>query len=76
MVIPTVSIANGTFLMGSGRPEASEIRDRMETIVEISTSHSDFFVRNLLMLRAERREALVVKRPLSYLTGSFTQSPA
>jgi HK97 family phage major capsid protein len=75
-VIPTVSIANGTFLMGSGRPEASEIRDRLETIVEISTSHQDFFVKNLLMLRAERREALVVKRPLSYLTGSFSQSPA
>lgn len=74
--VATTSIAAGTFLVGSGDPVASEIRDRMEMQVEISTSHSDFFVRNLLAIRAEKRLALVVKRPASYLTGTFSQSPA
>ena len=59
-VIPTTSIANGTFLMGSGRSEAAEIRDRMETIVEISTQHSDFFVKNLIAVRAECRLASIL----------------
>jgi HK97 family phage major capsid protein len=74
--VATTSIAAGTFLVGSGDPVASEIRDRMEMQVEISTSHSDFFVKNLLAVRAEKRLALVVKRPASLITGTFTQSPA
>jgi HK97 family phage major capsid protein len=74
--VATTSIAAGTFLVGSGDPVASEIRDRMEMQVELSTSHSDYFTRNLVAIRAEKRLALVVKRPGSYVTGTFTQSPA
>jgi HK97 family phage major capsid protein len=80
-VIPTTSIAIGSFLIGSGNPTASEIRDRMELVVEVSTEHQDFFVKNLVAVRAEKRLALVVKRPNSYVTGSFAglksiQSPS
>jgi len=75
-VVYTTSIASGTFLVGSGNPIASEIRDRMEIQVEISTEHSDYFVKNLVAVRAEKRLALVVKRPASYISGSFTTSPA
>ena len=32
LVIPTTSIAAGTFLVGSGNPAAAEIRDRMEMV--------------------------------------------
>ena len=74
-VVPTTSIASGTFLVGSGNSEASEIRDRMEMQVEISTEHSDYFVKNLVAIRAEKRLALIVKRPASYITGTFTTSP-
>lgn len=74
-VISTTNIAAGTFLVGSGNPAASEIRDRMETQVEISTSHADFFVKSLLAIRAEKRLALIVKRPGSFITGTFTTSP-
>ena len=74
-VVPTTSVAQGTFLVGSGSPIASEIRDRMEMTVEISTEHNDFFTRNLVAVRGEKRLALVVKRPASYLTGTFTTSP-
>ncbi len=75
-MVPTTSIAQGTFLVGSGNPAASEIRDRMDVTVEISTQHMDFFTKNLIAIRAEKRLALVVKRPNSYVTGSFSTSPA
>jgi HK97 family phage major capsid protein len=74
-VVPTTSMAAGTFLVGSGSPVAAEIRDRMEMQVEISTEHSDYFVRNLVAIRAEKRLALITKRPNSFVTGSFTTSP-
>lgn len=74
-VVPTTSITSGTFLVGSGNPIAAEIRDRMEMQVEISTEHSDYFTKNLVAVRAEKRLVLVVKRPASYITGTFTTSP-
>lgn len=74
-VVPTTSMAQGTFLVGSGSPVAAEIRDRMEMQVEISTEHSDYFVRNLVAIRAEKRLALITKRVNSFVTGSFTTSP-
>jgi hypothetical protein len=75
-VVATTSISSGTFLIGSGDPAACEIRDRMGMQVELSTSHSDYFVRGLVAVRCERRMALVVKRAGSYLFGTFSQSPA
>lgn len=74
-VVPTTSITSGTFLVGSGNSAASEIRDRMAMQVEISTEHSDYFTRNMVAIRAEKRLALVVYRPASYIKGSFTTSP-
>jgi HK97 family phage major capsid protein len=74
-IVPTTSIAQGTFLVGSGSPVAAEIRDRQEMQVEISTEHSDYFVRNLVAIRAEKRLALITKRPNSFVTGTFTTSP-
>lgn len=75
-VIPTTSIAAGTFLIGSGDATAAEIRDRQEMTVDLSTEHSDYFVKNLVAVRAEKRLALVTKRPAAFVTGSFTSSPA
>jgi HK97 family phage major capsid protein len=75
-VVPTTSITSGTFLVGSGNQAACEIRDRMETIVEISTSHASFFTQNLVAVRCEKRLALVTKRVHSFVTGTFSQSPA
>jgi len=74
-VVPTTSMAPGTFLVGSGSPVAAEIRDRMEMQVEISTEHADYFTRNLVAIRAEKRLALITKRVNSFVTGSFTTSP-
>lgn len=74
--LATNGVASGTFLVGGGDPAQSEIRDRMEMQVEISTEHNDFFTKNLVAIRAEKRLALVVSRPQSYITGTFATSPA
>jgi len=74
-VIWTPSMPVGSFLVGSGSPVASEIRDRMSMQVEISTEHMDFFVKNLVAIRAEKRLALVVKRGASFVTGTLNSSP-
>jgi hypothetical protein len=71
-VVPTTSIPSGQFLVGSGAAPAAEVRDRMEMQVEISTEHSDFFQKNLVAVRAEKRAALVVKRPNSFVAGTFS----
>jgi HK97 family phage major capsid protein len=75
-VVSTTSISANSFLLGSGSPVASEIRDRMETTIDISTEDADNFTKNLVTIRAEKRLALVVKRPASYIYGTFTSSPA
>jgi HK97 family phage major capsid protein len=74
-MVETPTMAAGTFLVGSGSAVASEIRDRMQMQVEISTEHASFFVQNLVAIRGEKRLALVVKRPGSYITGNLTSSP-
>lgn len=75
MPIVTTNITSGTFLVGSGSPIAAEIRDRMGMTVEVATQHSDYFTKNLVAIRAEKRLCLVVKRPASFITGSFSTSP-
>jgi HK97 family phage major capsid protein len=73
--IITTAIGSGNFLVGSGNPAAVEIRDRMGLTVEISTQHQDYFVKNLVAIRAEKRVALVCYRPGSFIQGTFTTSP-
>jgi len=73
-VAVTNSIATGTFLVGSSA--TALIRDRMEAIIEISDSHADYFVKNMLAIRAEERLCLQVMRPAAWIYGSMTTSPA
>jgi HK97 family phage major capsid protein len=74
--IVTTNISPGAFLIGSGSPIAAEIRDRMGMTIEIATQHSDWFAKNLIAIRAEKRLTLCVYRPASFITGTFTSSPA
>jgi HK97 family phage major capsid protein len=73
--VSTNSVVAGTFLVGGGDPAQCEIRDRMEMQVEISTEHADYFTRNLIAIRAEKRLALIVQRPQSFIHGTFSTSP-
>jgi HK97 family phage major capsid protein len=76
-VVATTSISFNQFLVGSGNSAAAEIRDRMEVQFEVSTSHANFFTQNLIACRAEKRLALICKRPGSFVQGSFASaSPA
>ena len=76
-VVYTTSMAPNQFLVGTGNPIAAEIKDRMEMQVEISTEHSTYFVQNMIAIRAEKRLALLTKRPGSFVFGSFAgASPA
>ncbi|HWE52466.1 MAG TPA: phage major capsid protein [Bryobacteraceae bacterium] len=75
-VVPTTNIAADTFLLGNGTGVCQEIVDRQEITVEISTSHSDFFTKNMVAIKAFKRLAHVIKRPGAYIYGSFTSSPA
>ncbi|MBB5329810.1 phage major capsid protein [Tunturiibacter gelidoferens] len=75
-VVSTTTIPQGVFLVGSSSPVACEIRDRQEMTVEISSEHADYFTRGLVAVRAEKRLALVTKRPASFCSGTFSTSPA
>lgn len=75
-VVPTNAITAGTFLVGTSDPAAAEIRDRMDLVIDISTEHSDFFVKNKVAIRAEKRMALCAYRPNAFVYGSLASSPA
>jgi HK97 family phage major capsid protein len=69
-VVETTAMPAGTFLVLNGT-QAAQIFDRMSAEVLISQDHADFFVKNLLAIRAEKRLALVIKRPQALVKGSF-----
>jgi HK97 family phage major capsid protein len=61
-VVPTPSIVAGTAFVGAFGSEAQVFR-RGGLRVEASNSHQDFFIKNLVAIRAEERLALAVYRP-------------
>lgn len=69
-VVATPSMGEGDFLVGNFQ-QAATLYERMATEVLISSEHSDYWVRNLLSIRAELRAAMAVKNPLALITGSF-----
>jgi HK97 family phage major capsid protein len=63
----TTAIAQNTALVGAFRAGAQVFR-RSDIAFAVSDSHSDFFIKNQLMIRAEERLALVVFRPAAFCT--------
>ena len=74
-VVETPAIAQGTFLTGAFGLGA-QVYDRQQANVRIAEQHSDFFVRNAVAVLAEQRIALAVKRPESFVVGTFSDAPA
>jgi len=64
-VAVTTAIVAGTALVGAFRQAAQFFR-RGGLRVEASNSHADFFIRNLVAIRAEERGALAVYRPAAF----------
>jgi HK97 family phage major capsid protein len=63
----TPAIVAGTALTGAFKSQA-QIFDKGGIRVEASNSHADFFIKNLVAIRAEERLALAVYRPSAFGT--------
>jgi len=64
-VVLSTIVGPGTALVGSFR-QAAQIYRRGGRTVEASNSHANYFQQDLVMLRAESREALCVYRPPAF----------
>lgn len=73
-VIDTPAITEGTALIGAFGTGA-QLYDREAASIRISEQHSDFFVRNAIVVLAEERLALAVKRPESFVRVTFDNAP-
>jgi len=74
-VIDTPAIAEGTALIGAFGTGA-QLYDRESASIRVSEQHSDFFVRNAIVVLAEERLALAVKRPESFVKVTFDAAPS
>ena len=74
-VVDTPAIAVGTCLTGAFGTGA-QLYDREQASIRISEQHSDFFVRNAIVVLAEQRLALAVKRPEAFVKVTFDNAPA
>ena len=70
-VVETPAITEGTALVGAFGTGA-QLYDREQANIRISEQHSDFFVRNAIVVLAEQRLALAVKRPEAFVKIDFT----
>lgn len=74
-VVETPAMPQRTFLTGAFGIGA-QLYDRQVASIRIAEQHSDFFVRNAIAILAEERLALAVKRPESFVKGTFTAPAA
>lgn len=74
-VVETPAIAEGTALVGAFGTGA-QLYDREQASIRISEQHADFFVRNAIVVLAEQRLALAVKRPESFVKVTFDAAPS
>jgi HK97 family phage major capsid protein len=74
-VVETPAIPEGTALVGAFGTGA-QLYDREQASIRISEQHSDFFVRNAIVVLAEQRLALAVKRPEAFVKINFDSAPA
>ena len=63
-VVESEAIPQGTGLLGDFRKAI--IWDRQRTTIQISDSHEDFFIRNMIAILAEMRAAFGVIRPSAF----------
>lgn len=69
-VVDTNAMPVGKFLVGALNM-ASQVFDREDSNVQVSTEDGDNFVKNMVTIRAEERLAMVVYRPQSVVYGTF-----
>jgi HK97 family phage major capsid protein len=74
-IVETPAMTEGVALIGSFG-QGAQIYDREQASIRISEQHADFFIRNAIVILAEQRLALAVKRPESFVKLSFNNAPA
>jgi HK97 family phage major capsid protein len=72
-VIPTTAQTQDEFTVGAWNLGA-ELYRRENITVRISSENEDDFIRNMVTMLAEMREALVVVRPDSFVYGTFSET--
>ena len=73
-VVDTPAMPVGQALIGAFGTGA-QLYDREQASIRISEQHADFFVRNAIVILAEQRLALAVKRPESFVKVTFDEAP-
>jgi HK97 family phage major capsid protein len=74
-LVESVAMEEGTALVGSFG-QGAQLYDREQASIRVSEQHADFFIRNAIVILAEQRLALAVKRPESFVRVSFDSAPA
>jgi len=69
-VVESPAMPEGTFVTGAWGTGA-QLYDRQQANVRMTESHADFFVRNAIAILVEERLALAIKRPESFVIGTF-----
>ncbi len=74
-IIDSPAIAEGEALVGAFGTGA-QLYDREQSNIRISEQHADFFIRNAIVVLAEERLALAVKRPEAFVHVTFDAAPS
>jgi HK97 family phage major capsid protein len=74
-VVDSPAIPEGTALLGSFGIGA-QLYDREQANIRVAEQHADFFIRNAVVVLAEERLALAVKRPESFVEINFDGAPS
>jgi HK97 family phage major capsid protein len=70
-LVVSSKMAAGEFLVGDFSTAGAELWDRMQSSIEISFEHLDFFTTNKVAILAEERLALTVYQANAFVAGSF-----
>jgi len=73
-VVETPAMPEGKALVGAFGTGA-QLYDREQASIRVSEQHSDFFVRNAIVILAEQRLALAVKWPEAFVAVDFDGAP-
>ena len=73
-IVETPAMTEGVALVGSFG-QGAQLYDREQASIRISEQHADFFIRNAIVILAEQRLALAVKRPESFVKVDFDAAP-
>jgi HK97 family phage major capsid protein len=74
-IVETPAMTEGKALVGSFG-QGAQLYDREQASIRISEQHADFFIRNAIVILAEQRLALAVKRPESFVEVTFDAAPS